>query len=95
MTAPIAFVGAAVALAMLGRERATWLPVPVLLPATQLHYSVLAMPVFATVPFPAFAGAVPVPGLLGLSVIVLALWERRATIRHMWSRVRADGVTRQ
>ena len=94
LTSPLAFVGAAGALVLLGRERASWLAVPVLLPATQLHYSVLALPVFATVPFLAFAGAVPVPGVLGVGVMVFALWERRATIAALWAG-RRRGVSEQ
>ena len=66
--APILVV---IALFVLGPKMAAWLVVPVLWPATQLHYTVLALP--AMTRFLGFAGAVHQPGLLGIAVIVLAL----------------------
>jgi hypothetical protein len=66
------------ALVVLGRERAAWLAVPVLWPATQLHYSVLAMP--ALTPLMAVFFALPLPGATSLGVIAGALivaYQRR------------------
>lgn len=78
--APLAMIGAAIALVLLGRERAAWLAVPVLWPATQLHYSVIALPALS--PLLAAAAAVHQPGVLGLAVMALALYERWPAVRH-------------
>ena len=86
LTGPLIVAATLAAIVLLGRERGAWLAVPVLWPSTQLHYSVLAMPVFATVPALALAGAVPAPGVLGLAVVVYAIWDRRLTIRSVLSR---------
>jgi hypothetical protein len=67
-------IGPAIALILLGRPRAIWLAVPVLWPSTQLHYNLLALP--AMTPFLAAAAAIHIPGMLGLAVMVLALYER-------------------
>jgi hypothetical protein len=91
LTSPIATVGAAIALVSLGRERAAWLAVPVLWPATQLHYTVLAIPVLASTPGLAAAAAVNEPGVLGLGVICYAFWLRRSMIVAVVNR-RSRGI---
>jgi hypothetical protein len=75
LTTPFVTVGAGIGLILLGRERAAWLAVPVLWPATQLHYTVMALPALSPV-LAAFA-AVNHPGFLGVGVICYALWVRR------------------
>lgn len=75
LTTPFVTIGAGIGLILLGRERAVWLVVPVLWPATQLHYTVLALPGLS--PVVAAFGAVNHPGFLGLGVICYALWVRR------------------
>jgi hypothetical protein len=72
----LGFIGPVIALVLLGRSRAIWLAVPVLWPSTQLHYNLLALP--ALTPFLAAAAAIHIPGMLGLAVMVLALYERLA-----------------
>jgi hypothetical protein len=64
------------ALALCGRERAGWLAVPVLWPATQWYYSTLALP--ALTPIAAAIMAVPVPGVVVLAAVAVAI-ERRNT----------------
>ena len=91
LTSPLAIAGGAIGLAMLGRERAAWLAVPVLWPATQLHYTVLALP--AMTPFLALFGAVYVPGMLGVGVMMYALWLRRDLVRSLLARRSGAGVT--
>lgn len=66
-----------VALLVLGRARAAWLAVPALWPATQFHYSVLALP--AASPFMAAVFALPVPGAPAVAVIAGAIEH---VIRH-------------
>jgi hypothetical protein len=78
LTTPLATAGGLIALVLLGRERAAWLIVPVVWPATQLHYTVLALPALS--PFLAMAGAITAPGFVAGGVMALALWERRATV---------------
>ena len=72
---PLVTAGAAMALALLGRQRAAWLAVPVLWPATQFHYAVIALPALA--PPLAFFAAMNQPGYLAFGVIVYAVWVRR------------------
>jgi hypothetical protein len=67
---------AVVALVLCGRERAGWLAVPALWPATQWYYSTLAIP--ALTPIAAAIIAVPIPGIVVLAVIAVAI-ERRNT----------------
>jgi hypothetical protein len=85
LTSPIALIGGVIALTMLGRERAAWLAVPILFPASQLHYLVLALPVFAKDRFLAATGAIPMPGALLFAVMLKALWERRSALRRLAS----------
>jgi catechol 2,3-dioxygenase-like lactoylglutathione lyase family enzyme len=68
-------IAAGIALVLLGRERAAWLAVPVLWPATQLHYTVIALP--ALTPFLAAFAAPNHPGYLAVGVICYAFWVRR------------------
>jgi hypothetical protein len=70
------FIGPLIALILLGRPRSIWLAVPVLWPSTQLHYNLLALP--ALTPFLAAAASIHIPGMLGLAVMLLALYERLA-----------------
>ena len=83
LSGPLGKIGGLIALILLGRKRAAWLAVPVLWPATQLHYRVLALP--AMTPSLALAGSVAEPGFMTAGVMSLALWERRtmvATLAH-------------
>jgi hypothetical protein len=78
LSVPILIPFVLVALAILGRKRAAWLVVPSLWPATQLHYSVLALP--ASTRRMAAILALPIPGAPAVAVIVEAaveLWRRR------------------
>ena len=70
---------AIIALVFCGRERAGWLAVPVLWPATQWYYSTLALP--ALTPIAAALIAVPIPGFAVLAAIAVAV-ERRNTTRE-------------
>ncbi len=64
-----------VGLILVGRERAAWLAIPLVWPATQLHYYVLGLP--AMTPALAAFACVEAPGVLAIGVILVALWERR------------------
>jgi len=70
---------AIIALILCGRERAGWLAVPVLWPATQWYYSTLALP--ALTPIAAAIIVVPIPGFAVLAAIAVAV-ERRNTTRE-------------
>ena len=70
---------AIIALVLCGRERAGWLAVPVLWPATQWYYSTLALP--ALTPIAAALISVPIPGFAVLAVVAVAV-ERRNTSRE-------------
>jgi hypothetical protein len=83
-TTPLVLAGAAIGLVLIGRRQAAWLAVPVLWPATQFHYSVLALPALS--PFLAAFAAVNQPGFLGLGVIVYALWLRRDLVISVFAR---------
>jgi hypothetical protein len=66
------------ALVIIGRKRAAWLVVPALWPATQVHYSVLALP--ATNRLLTSILALPIPGAPVAAVLaegVRVLWRRR------------------
>lgn len=62
-----------IALLYLGRKRGAWLVVPALWPASQLHYSVVALPgidrAFGVV------AALPIPGSPAIAVVVSAIAE--------------------
>ena len=69
------------ALVIVGRQRSAWLVVPALWPATQVHYSLLALPVAGRL----MAGilAVPLPGAPVAAVLaeaVAVLWRRRQPV---------------
>lgn len=70
---------AVVALVLCGRERAGWLAVPALWPATQWYYSTLALP--ALTPIAAALISVPIPGFAVLAAVAVAV-ERRNTSRE-------------
>jgi hypothetical protein len=70
---------AIIALVLCGRERAGWLAVPVLWPATQWYYSTLALP--ALTPIAAALISVPIPGFVVLAAVAVAV-ERRNTTRE-------------
>ena len=70
---------AVIALVLCGRERAGWLAVPALWPATQWYYATLALP--ALTPIAAALIAVPIPGFAVLAVVAVAV-ERRNTTRE-------------
>lgn len=78
---------AVVALLLVGRERAAWLTVPAIWPATQWYYSTIAVPALVgrtTASYVAAALlAVPIPGVPVLAVAVVAaegLASRRSRI---------------
>jgi hypothetical protein len=72
-----------VAIATMGRARATWWFLPVLWPSTQWYYSLMAMP--AITPVAAAILAVPVQGapVVAAAVIALSLrpWRRHDVMR--------------
>lgn len=72
---------AALALVLAGRERAAWLAVPVLWPATQWYYSTLAMP--ALTPLAAAAMGVPIPGMTVVAAVLVALDRRNTSIARL------------
>jgi hypothetical protein len=84
-TALAMVVGALVVLAVLDRRAAAWLAVPALWPATQLHYSVFALPVIT--PAVAFALAIPQHGIPALVVIGLAVWRLRGALAKRYPAV--------
>jgi len=71
-----------VALIALGRRRAAWWFLPVLWPATQWYYALMAMP--ALTPLSAAILAVPIQGLPVLAASVLAI-ETAFRHRYGWS----------
>ncbi len=75
---PLLIPVALIALALAGRERAGWLAVPALWPATQWYYSTLAMP--ALTPVAAAIIAVPWPGTPVLAVIAVAYSRRNWSV---------------
>jgi hypothetical protein len=60
------------ALISFDRRTAGWLAVPALWPATQLHYSLLALPVVH--PIMAVFFCIPAPGFQALGIIIYAGW---------------------
>ena len=78
---PLLIPVALVALVMCGRERAGWLAVPALWPATQWYYSTLAMP--ALTPVAAAILAVPVPGAAVLAALAVAISRRNTSMTRL------------
>ncbi len=81
-----------VAVVILRREGAGWLAVPALWPFTQLHYSVLALPVASRSPLTAFLLCFAVLYLPALAVVILAaeLLARNATAPYRSGGIRMD-----
>ena len=77
---------ALVALVFAGRERAAWLAVPAVWPATQWYYSTLAVP--AATPLAGAILAVPIPGAAVVATVVVAINRRNTTRERLaadWS----------
>jgi hypothetical protein len=72
---------ALVALAFAGRERAAWLAVPAVWPATQWYYSTLAVP--AATPIAGAILAIPLPGAAVVATIAVAITRRNTTVRKL------------
>ena len=72
---------AAIALVFAGRERAAWLAVPVLWPATQWYYATLALP--ALTPLAAAAMAVPVPGMVVVAAVLVAIQRQNTSLPRL------------
>jgi len=76
---------AIIALVFCGRERAAWLAVPVLWPSTQWYYSTIAMP--ALTPIAAALMAVPIPGVVVLAAVAVALECRDSDAFRLMTRL--------
>lgn len=72
---------AVIALVFAGRERAAWLAVPALWPATQWYYSTLAVP--AATPIAGAILAIPVPGMAVLATIAVAVQRRNTSTSRL------------
>jgi hypothetical protein len=72
---------ALVALVLCGRERAAWLAVPVVWPATQWYYSTLAVP--ALTPVAAALMAIPIPGVVVLAAAAVAFERHNTTVGRL------------
>ena len=72
---------AVVALILCGRERAGWLAVPVVWPATQWYYSTLALP--ALTPVAAAIMAIPIPGIVVVAAAAVAIERRNTSIERL------------
>ncbi|MBA2757118.1 MAG: hypothetical protein H0U37_06715 [Chloroflexi bacterium] len=81
---------AVVALIMCGREKAAWLAVPVVWPATQWYYSTLAVPALKGAPVAAALMAINIPGATVAAAIIIAWQARLFTL----DRLRAAWVVR-
>ena len=68
---PVLVPFAAIALIVMGRERASWWAIPALWPSTQWYYSLMAMPVLT--PLTAAILAAPVQGGPAVAAVVAAL----------------------
>jgi hypothetical protein len=64
----------ALSLVVMGRAAASWLAVPLLWPATQLHYSCLALPAVATRPVLAAAFSLGIPLVASVATICFAAY---------------------
>lgn len=76
---PLLLVPTAVAIVLLWRrdpKAAAWLAVPALWPATELHYSTLALPVMN--PLLAVLLAIPIPRLPPVAIILYVIWRYAA-----------------
>ena len=84
---PILVPVAIVVLFLCGREKAAWLAVPTIWPATQWYYSTLAVPAIAAHPLAAALMALNIPGIAVLAAAVVA-WQLRlftpARLREAW-----------
>ena len=69
------------ALAVMGRTAASWLAVPTLWPATQLHYSCLALPAVAKRPVLAAAFSLAIPLLAPVAVVIVGVVEAVRRVR--------------
>ena len=78
---------AVVLLVLCGRQRAAWMAVPVVWPATQFYYSTLAVPALRGAPLAAAVMAVPAQGAPVLAAAILA-WHARnfsvARLKEAW-----------
>ena len=72
---------ALIALVAAGRERAAWLSVPALWPATQWYYSTLAVP--ALTPIAAAVIAIPVPGAAVVAAAIVAIQRRNTSVDRL------------
>ena len=79
---------AVVARLFAGRERAAWLAVPAVWPATQWYYSTLAGP--ALTPVAAALIALPIPGAAVAAVIVVAIQRRNTSAAKLVADWRPD-----
>ena len=79
---------AIVALLFAGRERAAWLAVPAVWPATQWYYSTLAVP--ALTPVAAALIALPIPGAAVAAVVVVAIQRRNTSAARLVADWRPD-----
>jgi hypothetical protein len=80
-------------LVLCGRERAAWLAVPVVWPATQFYYSTLAAPALRGASVAAAIMAVPVQGAPVVAAAVIAWQSRNFTIdrlKQAWVRSTTD-----
>ena len=64
-----------------GRERAAWLSVPALWPATQWYYSTLAVP--ALTPIAAAVIAIPLPGAAVVAAAIVAIQRRNTSLDRL------------
>ena len=76
-----------VALWILRRDGAEWFAVPAVWPATQFYYVAMALPALVGRPLLAAAFALPVPLLVPLAVMVLAVQELRRDRSVLWPAV--------
>jgi hypothetical protein len=70
---PWMLVPALVGVAVIGRQAGSWLSVPALWPATQFHYSAIALPV--SHPIPIAILAIPEPGAPVAAVAAIVAWS--------------------
>jgi hypothetical protein len=72
------------ALFSLGRERASWLAVPALWPATQFQVNVIALPVIRQ-PILAATFALPIPLAAPIGIVLYAAWNYyNNRLKHRW-----------